>query len=77
MIIDVNVSLSRWPFRRLIGDEPADLVARLRKRNVVQAWAGTFDGLLHKDLAARVGRAPERPHGQPAISTAGLQRVNR
>jgi predicted TIM-barrel fold metal-dependent hydrolase len=56
VIIDVNVSLSRWPFRRLIGDEPADLVARLRKRNVVQAWAGTFDGLLHKDLAATNAR---------------------
>ena len=52
MIIDVNVSLSRWPFRRLLGDEPAELVARLRKRNVTQAWAGTFDGILHKDLAA-------------------------
>ncbi|MEX2261403.1 MAG: amidohydrolase family protein [Bryobacteraceae bacterium] len=51
MIIDVNVSLSRWPFRRLSGDEPAALVARLRKNNVIQAWAGSFDGVFHKDLA--------------------------
>lgn len=56
MIIDVNVSLSRWPFRRLTGDEPAELVARLRKRNVTQAWAGTFDGILHKDLAGANAR---------------------
>ncbi len=51
MIIDTNVNLSRWPFRRLVGDEPADLVGRLQKRNVLQAWAGSFDGLLHRDLA--------------------------
>jgi len=51
-MIDVNVNLSRWPFRRLIGDEPDGLVANLRKRNVSQAWAGTLDGLLHKDLSS-------------------------
>jgi hypothetical protein len=52
VIIDTNTNLSRWPFRRLVGDETPDFVARLRKRNVVQAWAGSFDGILHKDIAA-------------------------
>lgn len=51
MIIDTNVNLFRWPFRRLIGDSPADLVARLRKKGVSQAWAGSFEGLLHRDVA--------------------------
>ena len=51
MIVDTNVHLSRWPFRRLTGDTVPDLVARLRKRNVTQAWAGSFDGMLHKDIA--------------------------
>ena len=50
MIIDTNVNISRWPFRRLAGDETPDLVARLRKQNVAQAWAGSFDGILHKDI---------------------------
>jgi len=50
-MIDVNVNLSRWPFRRLVGDEPDTLVSRLRARGVTHAWAGTFDGLFHKDVA--------------------------
>ena len=52
MIIDVNVSLSRWPNRRLPLDETSKLAAALMQNGVSQAWAGTFDGLLHNDLAA-------------------------
>jgi predicted TIM-barrel fold metal-dependent hydrolase len=51
MIVDVNVTVSRWPFRRLRGDETPELVAMLRARGVDQAWVSSFDGLLHKDVA--------------------------
>ena len=51
-IVDVNINLSRWPCRRLPHDETASLVENLRSHGVVEAWAGSFDGLLHKDLAA-------------------------
>jgi hypothetical protein len=50
-MIDVNVWLSRWPFRRLPDDEPAALVRRLRRPGVTAAWAGSLDAPLHHDLA--------------------------
>jgi predicted TIM-barrel fold metal-dependent hydrolase len=50
-IVDTNVSLFRWPFRRLRWDEPAELAAKLKSQGITQAWAGSFEGLLHKDVA--------------------------
>lgn len=65
-MIDTNVSLFRWPFRRLIGDDPTSLVARLRKKGVAQAWVASFEGLLCRDVAGVNIRLAEtcRRHGQ-------------
>jgi predicted TIM-barrel fold metal-dependent hydrolase len=49
-IIDTNVHLFDWPFRKLKYARTKALVAKLRKHRIVQAWAGSYEGLLHKNL---------------------------
>ena len=51
-MIDANVTVHRWPFRRLFGDDPVRLVAYLRQKGVTQAWAGSFEGLFQRDISA-------------------------
>lgn len=51
-IIDANVHLFRWPFRRLALDETTALVAKLRSLDIVEAWASSYEALLHSDLSA-------------------------
>src|SRR5437667_1308418 len=49
-IIDTNVNLFNWPFRALKYRDTRALVAKLKKHRVIEAWAGSFEALLAKDM---------------------------
>lgn len=51
-LVDVQVYVSRWPFRRLPHDEPEQLGRALQSVGITEAWVGNFDALLHRDIAA-------------------------
>jgi predicted TIM-barrel fold metal-dependent hydrolase len=49
-IVDTNVHLFDWPFRKLKYGRTDALVAKLRRHRITQAWAGSFECVLHKQL---------------------------
>lgn len=55
-ILDTNVNLFRWPFRRLPLDETAKLVAKLRSLGINKVLAGSYEGVFHRDLRSANAR---------------------
>jgi hypothetical protein len=51
-ITDTNAYLGTWPFRQLLGEQPAALSAALHRNGIRAAWVASFAGLFHRDLAA-------------------------
>lgn len=64
-IIDTNVNLLEFPFRHLKYGDTRSLVEKLRKHRIMQAWAGSFEALFHKDINGVNTRLTEacRVHG--------------
>lgn len=77
-LIDSNVSLFHWPYRRLPLDEPAALAEKLAALGVVEAWAGSFEGLLHRDVSAVNARLAVacREHGGGLFQAFGTIRLD-
>lgn len=62
-IIDCNISLGHWPFRHHRGQENSSIPAqctRLRDRGLTQGWAGSVEGIFHRDVALANGLLRDR-----------------
>jgi uncharacterized protein len=72
-IIDTNVHLFRWPFRGLKYDRTEGLVRKLRHHRIKQAWAGSFEAVLQKQLDAANRRLTDecREHGDGLLIPIG------
>jgi predicted TIM-barrel fold metal-dependent hydrolase len=70
-IVDTNINLFRWPFRRLPLDEVDLLVRKLRSLRIAQGWAGSFEGLLHRDLAGVNRRLAKACRKHPELTPIG------
>ena len=70
-IIDTNVNLFAWPFRRLPLDSTDVLVQKLRALGIRQAWAGSFEGLLHRDIATVNQRLADGCRPYPELLPVG------
>lgn len=49
-LIDTNIYLGAHPFRESISARPEALALKLANQNVVEAWAGSFEALLQRDM---------------------------
>lgn len=70
-IIDSNISLFHWPFHRLPLDETDKLVKKLRSLGIHAAWAGSFEGVLHRDMAGVNQRLAEECKKHPELVPIG------
>lgn len=72
-ILDTNVNLFRWPFRRLPLDETGTLVAKMRSLGFTRALAGSYEGVFHRDLSSANARlAAECAHFPELVPVASI-----
>lgn len=72
-IIDTNVHLFDWPFRKLKYARTEALITKLRKHRITQAWAGSFDAVLNKQLDLVNRRLADecKAHGEDMLVPIG------
>jgi predicted TIM-barrel fold metal-dependent hydrolase len=70
-VVDTNVNLFHWPFRRLPLDRTEVLVEKLRSLRIDHAWAGSFEGLLHRDITAVNRRVFDQCRQHPELTPIG------
>ena len=49
-IIDTNVNLFEWPFRKMKYGNTAVLLEKLRRHRIAQVWAGSFESVFSKSV---------------------------
>jgi len=70
-IVDTNISLFQWPFRRLPLDDTGALVEKLRSLGIAQAWAGSFEAILHRDITGVNRRLAAACRQHPELISVG------
>ncbi|QDT90043.1 amidohydrolase family protein [Gimesia algae] len=70
-IIDTNVSLFQWPFRRVPLDGTQTLVKKLQALGIEQAWAGSYEGILHRDITSVNQRLTDECRDFPQLTPIG------
>lgn len=70
-MIDTNVSLFQWPFRRLALDDPHMLANKLNDHGIDQAWTGSYEGLLHRDISGVNARLADACRMHPVFTPIG------
>lgn len=70
-IIDTNVSLFQWPFRRLPLDNTRLLAEKLQLLGICEAWAGSFEGIFQRDLTGVNSRLVEECTQYPLFIPVG------
>ncbi len=75
-VVDVNVSLFQWPFRRLPLDTLDAMAAKLRSLEIQQAWAGSYEGILQRDLRGVNARLAEACSSVPGKQLVPFGSVN-
>lgn len=72
-IIDTNVHIFDWPFRKMKYGTTKALVEKLRHHRISQAWTGNYEALFHKDINGVNTRLSEecRANGQGVLLPFG------